>query len=65
MYSWEIDKKIKQYNSQLPSSIYLEISNVDKNPQIDHIEYNAYSESFTMWTNDGWCWSFQVYKDKE
>lgn len=65
MYSWEIDQKIKQYNNQLPSSVYLEISNVQKNPQIDHVKYEAYSDSFTIWTNDDWCWNFQVYKDKE
>lgn len=63
MYSWEIDQKIKQCNNQLPSSVYLEVSDTDKNPQIDHVIYNAYSNCFSMWTRDGWCWNFQVYKD--
>lgn len=65
MYSWEIDEKIKSYNNQLPSSVYLEVSDTVKNPQIDHVKYNVYSNSFTMWSTDGWCWNFQVYKDKE
>lgn len=63
MYSHEIDQKIKQYNYQLPSSVYLEISDVNKSPQIDHIKYNAYSNCYSIWTKDGWCWNFQVYKD--
>ena len=63
MYSHEIDQKIKQYNHQLPSSIYLEVSDTNKNPQIDHIKYEPYSDSFSIWTKDGWCWNFKVYKD--
>lgn len=63
MYSHEIDQKIKQYNHQIPSSVYLEISDTNKNPQINHIKYNAYSDSFSMWTKDGWHWDFKVYKD--
>lgn len=63
MYSWEIDKIIKSNNGQLSSSIYLEISDINKSPQIDHIKYNAYSNCYSMWTKDGWCWNFQVHKD--
>ena len=63
MYSHEIDQQMKRYDYQLPSSIYLEVSDINKNPQIYHIKYNAYSNSFSMWTKDGWNWNFQVYKD--
>lgn len=63
MYSWEIDKIVKSNNGQLSSSIYLEISDVNKSPQIDHIKYNAYSNCYSIWTKDGWYWNFQVYKD--
>ena len=63
MYSHEIDQKMKQYNYQLSSSVYIEISDINKSPQIDHIKYNAYSDSFAIWTKDGWNWNFKVYKD--
>jgi hypothetical protein len=63
VYSWEIDKEIKSHNNQISASVYLEISDVNKSPQIDHIKYNAYSNCYSMWTKDGWCWNFQVYKD--
>ena len=63
MYSHEIDRKIKQYNHQIPATVYLEISDIESNPQINHIKYNAYSDSFSMWTKDGWNWNFKVYKD--
>lgn len=65
MYSWEIDKEIKSHNNQIPASVYLEISDVSKSPQIDHIKYNAYSNCYSIWTKDGWCWNFQVYKDTD
>lgn len=63
VYSWEIDQKIKYFNYNLPSSVYIEISDVNKNSQIGHIEYDSWSNSFTIWTKDGWNWRFQVYKD--
>jgi hypothetical protein len=63
VYSHEIDEIIKIHNNQLPSSVYVEISDTNKNPQIDHIKYNAYSNSFSMWSTDGWCWNFKVYKE--
>ena len=63
MYSHEIDEVIKNYNYAIPSSVYLEISDMNKNPQIDHIKFDAYSNCFTIWTKDGWNWNFKVYKD--
>ena len=63
MYSHEIDALMKKYNYDLPSFIYLELCNLLKNPQIDHIQYNAYSNSFVAWTTDGWSWNFQVHKE--
>ena len=63
MYSYEIDELIKKYNYNIPSSVYIKISNVRSNPQIDHVEYNAWSNNFIMWTNDGYSWTFSVYKE--
>ena len=65
MYSWEIDGIIKDYNYTLPSSVYIKISDVNNSPQITHIKYDAWSNRFNMWTNDGSNWSFIVYNDKE
>lgn len=63
MYSWEIDQKIKQYDYNIPSSVFLHISNVTYSAQISYIKYDAWSNTFTMGTKDGWNWRFQVYKD--
>ena len=65
MYSWEIDKIIADFNRFLPSSIYSQISDINKNPQIERVKYDAWSGSFSIWTKDGWYWNFKVYKDKE
>lgn len=61
MYSHEIDTVMKTYNYNIPSSVYLQISDVKYTTQIDHIKYDAWSGNFTIWTKDGWCWNFQVY----
>lgn len=63
MYSWEIDCTLRDYNYQIPSTVYLEISDTKKNSQVCNVEYNSWSDTFTMWTNDGYNWSFKVYRD--
>ena len=63
MYSHEIDAIIRENNYQLSSSVYLEISDTKKSPQIDHIKYDAWSHKFNMWTKDGYGWTFTVYKE--
>ena len=63
MYSHEIDKIIKENNHQLPASVYMEISDVNNSPQIERVKYEPCSDSFSMWTKDGWCWNFMVYRD--
>lgn len=60
MYSFEIDKYIKDRDSYLTSEEYLYVSDIKKSPQICKIKYNAYGNYFEMHTTDDWHWSFGV-----
>ena len=59
MYSWEIDQKMKEYNYNIPSFLYIDI--ISNSPQIKYIKYNPYDNSFEIWTNEGIYWKFKVY----
>ena len=63
MYSWEIDNILKDYNYNIPASVYIEVTDINKNPQVGHVEYSPWSDSFIVWTNDGYNWSFKVYRE--
>lgn len=59
MYSWEITKTMSSYDYNLPSNVYLDIT--DHSPQIDHVMYNAWDNSLEMWDKEGNHWGFTVY----
>lgn len=62
MYSWEIDKVMKDHNYNLPSWLYSKICK--ESPQIECVKYSPWGDSFDIWTNDGSHWSFKVYLDE-
>jgi len=59
MYSWEITNTMEHYNYNLPSNVYLEMT--DNSPQINHVTYNAWNDRLEMWDKEGSYWSFKVY----
>ena len=59
MYSWEIDQKMKEYDYNIPSFLYIDI--ISNSPQIRHIKYNPYDNYFEIWTDEGDYWKFKVY----
>lgn len=59
MYSYEISHVIEKYQSNIPSSIYLDIC--DNSPQINRILYNPWSDCFDIWDNEGNYWNFKVF----
>ena len=62
MYSWEIDKAMKEHNYDLPSGLYLKICK--ESPQIRNVTYSACGDSFDIWTDDGSHWNFKVHKEE-
>jgi len=61
MYSWEIMQTMEQYYYNLPSKVYLDIT--EHSPQINHVAYNAGNNRFEIWDREGNHWNFGVYYD--
>lgn len=60
MYSHEIDQILKSHNYNINSDTYLHICN--SSPQITHVKYDPYDDSFELWTNDYYCWKTNVHR---
>lgn len=61
MYSHEIDKVLNENNYDIGANTYLHICRTS--PQLNHIKYDAYSNKFQMWSNDGYHWEFVVHRE--
>jgi len=59
MYSWEISHTMEEYNYNLPSNIYLDMT--QNSPQISIVIYNPNNNRFEIWDYEGGYWSFEVY----
>ena len=57
MFSWEIQKILENSNYIVTTDIYHKITS---SSQIKTIKYNPLTNSFSIQTNDGYFWSFQV-----
>ncbi len=58
MYSWEIDTLMKIKNCLLEVEEYCKIC--DTSPQISRIKYDAFNNTFEIWTNDNYYWNFKL-----
>lgn len=63
MYSYEIDNILKEHNYNIPTSIYLDIMDIERSPQIIEIKYDGWNNNFYVRTNDNYNWNFKVYKE--
>lgn len=63
MYDFEINRYLEERNYNLSNAEYVHICNTC--PQINCIKYNAWSNMYEMWTDDGNYWMFRVYWNKE
>lgn len=61
MYSYEITNSLQEHNYNIPSSLYIKI--IHASPQINHIVYNPYNNSYEMWDEQGAHWEYSIYKD--
>lgn len=59
MYSEEIDQFLKDHNYKLNREEYAELS-PQRNPQISRLYYDTGTNSFHLYTYDGYEWSFYV-----
>lgn len=61
MYDHEITRYIEERNGYLSNLEYIYVW--ETSPQIDHIKYDAWSNKYEMWSENGTYWSFRVYKE--
>lgn len=62
MYSYEIDNYLRSRNWNITTSEYLEICDLNRNPQISRVSYNPFQNNFTICTSDNWNWTFTLKK---
>lgn len=60
MYSWEIRKFLEDRNYNISEQDLLFILNIKNHPQINHIKFNDYDNSYDMWSSDGEYFHFKV-----
>lgn len=59
MYSWEIQQTLEAQNYSINSETYENILNTS--PQICHVKYDPYENSYEAHTNNNEHWKFNVY----
>lgn len=64
MYSWEIEKFLKDRNYYIGGDDLTFITDMRRHSQLNHIKYDPYNNSYEMWDNDGNYYNFKV-KNKE
>ena len=53
MYSWEIQNFLKEKNYQIGGDDLLKIISIKENPQLTHIKYNPFNNSYEIWDKEG------------
>lgn len=58
MYSWEIQNKLQKENYILSGDEYLDIC--ENSPQISHVKYSGFDDTYEIWTTDDYYWKFRL-----
>ena len=59
MYPEELKKFISERNNKLGGNDLIKAISVQNNPQLDHIEYNAWENKYQMWDKYGNYYEFE------
>ena len=67
MFSWEIEKFLKERNYYIGGKDLNFILDTRQHPQINHIKFNPFDNSYEMWSKDGEYFHFtgMPYKEAE
>lgn len=60
MFSDEIQKYLEMKNYILTNEEYVYITNLNNNPQINHIKFNPFENTFLIETKDNYSWIVRV-----
>lgn len=53
MYSWEIYNFLQEREYYIGGDDLLKIISPQENPQLNHIKFNPFDNSYEMWDNEG------------
>lgn len=53
MYTWEIEKFLKEHNGVVTKEEFYKVVNQIDNPQIEDVVYNGEYRSYSIKTNEG------------
>ena len=65
MYSWEIYNFLQERNYYIGGDDLLKIISPQENPQLNHIKFNSFDNSYEMWDNEGNYFKFYVIPYEE
>lgn len=65
MYFWEINNLLKNKGYRIGGDDLLKIISVEENPQINHIIYNPFDNSYDIWDIQGNHFHFSVIPFEE
>ena len=65
MYSWEIIQFLEERGYYIGGDDLLRLVSAKENPQINHIVYNPYDNTYDMWDKDGNHFHFTAMPYKE
>lgn len=60
MYPSELEKYIGERNGQLNREETKFVTDINIHPQLNHITYNHWNNSYDMWDNEGNHYNFEV-----
>lgn len=61
MFSYEIDSLMRSKGYCINKEDYVEI--IESTPQLARVNFDAYSNKFHIWTDDGYDWEFDIAND--
>jgi len=64
MYSNEIDELMRSKGYVITTDDYFRLNPIQSS-QITHVHYDACTNRFQIYTNDGYEWDFEVINSKE
>lgn len=65
MYPEELKRFIEEHNYRLGGEDLIKVISPEENPQLNHIEYNAWENKYKMWDIYGNYYDFEPIPYKE
>lgn len=65
MYSWEIYNFLQERSYYIGGDDLLKVISIKENPQLNHIKFNPFDNTYEMWDNENNYFKFSVIPYEE